>query len=99
MLIKTTKVSDITKELESFLIEESNQFLTQSYEAIRANTPVDTGTAQRGWTIVSKIDKIGDTGTYENRVPYVIYLEEGHSGQAPYGFINMSLTRELNERK
>lgn len=46
-------------------------------------TPVDTGQARNGW----QIDTTGGQTTVENRVPYINRLNEGHSKQAPAGFV------------
>ena len=46
-------------------------------------TPVDTGQARNGW----QIDTAGGQTTVENRVPYINRLNEGHSKQAPAGFV------------
>lgn len=51
---------------------------------IQARTPVDTGNARDGWNIVGKGDIV-------NHVPYIQYLEYGHSNQAPAGMIRVSL--------
>lgn len=46
-------------------------------------TPVDTGQARNGWQLAGE----GDLTVVENRVPYIGKLNDGHSQQAPAGFI------------
>ena len=53
----------------------------------KANTPVKTGNARRGWN--KKINQIG--AVVDNRVPYIERLEAGASKQAPRGIIGPTL--------
>ena len=62
---------------------------------LKARTPIDTGRARRGWTQRSQ----GTSASVENTVPYVPYLEKGHSRQAPNGFVKQSVTATVNEFK
>lgn len=56
--------------------------------ALVVRTPVDTGRARRGWK--PQILKLGNIWI-RNDVPYVQYLEDGHSQQAPHGFVNQAM--------
>jgi len=63
-------------------------------------TPVDLGAAQKSWQI--KVDKDTEDELvikiWSEGVDYVIYLEFGHSGQAPRGMFRIairSFSREL----
>lgn len=55
---------------------------------LHSRTPVDTGRATAGW-------EMSMTGSgnirITNNVPYVKYLQDGSSKQAPRGFVNQSL--------
>lgn len=64
------------KGLEEDLVE-------QLFLRIQARTPVDTGNARDGWNI--------DGLNIINMVPYIVYLENGWSKQAPAGMIRVSL--------
>lgn len=95
----TTNSKDLLKELDQYVVDESDQLLVELETHIKADTPVLSGRARDGWNITSYIRRVGDTGILQNDVPYVIYLEEGHSNQAPQGFIETNIIRSLNERK
>jgi hypothetical protein len=95
----TTNAKSLMSELNQFVVEESNDLLNELAVGIKRDTPVDTGRAQAGWEITAPISKVGDTGVLNNNVDYVIYLEEGHSGQAPAGFIQINIIKALNERE
>jgi len=51
-------------------------------------TPVDTGRARAGWryTKDSKTE-----ATVYNPVHYIVYLEHGHSKQAPHGMVRLTM--------
>lgn len=70
---------------------------------IRALTPIDTGKARRGWkkTYRKQYEKGGVQKQYtvvENAVPYVQFLEQGHSKQAPDGMIDPAIKRTRRRR-
>ncbi len=50
-------------------------------------TPVKTGRARAGWHIKNKKNAVAVV----NRVHYIVYLEAGHSTQAPQGFARLAL--------
>lgn len=77
-----------------------NAFFDDLVAELRRNTPVDTGRARRGWTKTT--DKPGlaisnQRIVVDNQVPYIIYLEEGSSKQAPNGIINKSISNTLRK--
>jgi hypothetical protein len=82
-----------------FIVDESNELLMELETGIKADTPVNTGTARDGWRITQTVQRVGDTGTLYNDVPYVILLEEGTDTMAPRQFINTNITKSLNRRK
>lgn len=60
---------------------------------IQKRTPVDTGRARAGWQI-AKPDKY--TALIYNSVEYIVYLEYGHSQQAPRGMVRLT-AKEIND--
>ena len=65
---------------------------TDLYQGIRADTPVDTGTAQAGWT--NQLPRaLGNTGQIENLVPYVGWLEFGSDTTAPTAMVRNNIKR------
>ena len=87
--------------LTDILEEETTEYLDELYSTIVSLTPVDTGHAKRNW--VKNFDNLSfgeatigistssGTEVISNEVPYVIFLEEGHSSQAPSGIVNVAL--------
>jgi hypothetical protein len=63
---------------------------------VMARTPVDTGLARRSW---QKIDVSKEQINIVNPVYYTVYLEHGHSRQAPRGMVRLTMTEMLNELK
>lgn len=69
------------------IIDEMSKDLTNE---LRKTTPVDTGRARRGWS--RKLT--GSMGArISNKVPYISFLEKGHSQQAPKGMITPSINK------
>jgi hypothetical protein len=58
-------------------------------------TPVDTGRARAGWRI-SQGKNENEMIVY-NGVEYVVFLEYGHSRQAPQGMVRVSLAETKNK--
>ena len=52
---------------------------------LRDATPVDTGEARDGWVVTKR-------GEILNRVDHIVYLNQGHSPQAPAHFIEKTLS-------
>jgi len=67
-----------------------------TFREIRDLTPIRTGRARRGWQAVP--NPVGVRGDRQiiNTVPYVQYLEKGHSKQAPNGFIRQGINRGID---
>lgn len=57
------------------------------FDEIVARTPVDTGRCADAWTITMD----GNTCYIDNPTPYVSFLEDGHSQQAPNGMVAITL--------
>lgn len=73
-------------------------------------TPVDTGRARAGWYAAmgggggegERVEITGkDSFTIEitNRVHYIVYLEYGHSKQAPQGFVRVTINKMAQKIK
>lgn len=83
-------------EMIQKVIEEEKTALQNSYAAeVRSRTPIDKGTARRGWQKRTS----GKDRIIENRVPYIERLEKGYSRQAPNGFTHQAVTATINKRK
>ena len=89
---------ELVDDIEDFVVDISNDLHDEVHQGIIQDTPVDTGRAQKGWHKESEINKIGDAAETKNEVPYVVYLEEGHSMQAPRGFIRININKAINKR-
>jgi len=57
-------------------------------------TPIDQGRARRGW----RLENMFREKRIANRVPYIDYLENGHSKQAPNGILGPTI-REISKRR
>jgi len=71
-------------ELANSDIELQAEYATNQ---LRVVTPVDTGEARSGW----ELEKYGNNLTIVNDVEHVVYLNNGHSKQAPKYFIEQVL--------
>lgn len=87
---------DILLFTEKFAGGFQNLALKIIKENLADRTPIRTGRARRGWA--SSQSGPGFKERYlENKVPYVIYLEKGHSRQAPNGFIKAGIEAGIAE--
>jgi hypothetical protein len=84
-------LSEIDSFLKQVTQEVKDEILTTLQSEIKRRTPIDTGRARKGWQ--RRKDSI------RNDVPYIGYLEQGHSKQAPRGFTNQAVTATLSKRK
>jgi hypothetical protein len=83
-------VKNVNPEIRKVLAQ-SEEISKKGFEArvsrmvddLKAATPVDTGRAQSGWSLVKKLRSIDVL----NDVPYIQALNEGHSQQAPARFV------------
>ena len=76
------------KEIINASVEERTAFAT---EALARVTPVDTGYARSRWEYET-ITVNGETvGVINNDAPYIQYLNQGSSKQAPAFFIEKTL--------
>lgn len=96
-----TNIKEFQRNLEKFLKKTSQnkekllaELAFKFKRMVKLCTPVDTGRARAGWYIKPTSD--GGWVVY-NRVHYTVYLEYGHSKQAPSGMVRISL-RELSRK-
>lgn len=75
LLLQVKGLPQTMKQLNNTVERVITRLGTEVRRALRAKTPVRTGTARRGWTKRTRGDEI----TVENRVPYVPFLEKGTS--------------------
>jgi hypothetical protein len=72
-------IDDLHKEIQQKLVLEANKLEIQ----LVANTPIDTGFARKSWSINVDNNKV----TLINTAPYIGYLNNGSSKQAPQYFV------------
>ena len=65
-------------------------------QEVSKRTPIDTGQARAGWEVEEKTN--GNVWV-ENMVEYVQYLEDGHSRQAPNGFIQQAKAATIRKMR
>lgn len=73
--------------LADIVTDEEVKMLLDLHGGLVRKTPVDTGNARAGWSV----DTVAMT--IENPVDYIDALNNGHSGQAPAGFIENEVDR------
>lgn len=83
-------VAGLEREVNRVVEEIAND----TREVAISNTPIDQGTARRGWIL----SKSGKDWRIFNRVPYINHLENGHSKQAPNGITGPTV-REIQSRR
>ena len=76
-------------EAEEIADEDLDAKLRFANNLLRRITPVDTGFARSRWKYSSNLFLPG--GVLENDAPYIIYLNQGSSKQAPAFFIERAL--------
>lgn len=83
-------LSDITRNLnleaeltEQLVADVVKKTALDLQAGLMLATPVDEGTARNGW----QIDDAGEMTRVQNMVPYIGVLNDGHSKQAPAGFV------------
>lgn len=76
-----------TRDLEAITKAAQDKLLLDLHAGLVGVTPVDTGQAKQGWTVDTQAGKI------ENNVEHVPKLNQGHSPQAPAGFIETEIDK------
>lgn len=79
-------IETIINQIEQQVVDVASKVTLDATADLVMATPVDTGRARQGWQAETP-SKIGDEGHIINDVPYIDVLNNGHSTQAPAGFI------------
>jgi hypothetical protein len=87
------RMNKVIKRLDQEIGRDFNQTVDQLLINLKRETPVATGTAQRGWRKTKRKAEFEEGPVIENRVPYIDILEQGHSDQAPRGIIGPAMKR------
>lgn len=86
-----TRVGGIRTGDSDFIEKKCKQaidnFMADAFEIVKAKTPFDTGRARRGWRKKNKGRKL------ENRVPYIVRLNEGWSKDSPDGIAEPAIEK------
>ena len=92
--VKLSGVDAEFKRVEKEQLKEmQKQLLAKTFlmkADLKAQTPVDTGKARDGWTI---IPTPANAVYVDNNVPYIEALNNGHSQQAPSHFVERTALR------
>ena len=88
---------NISKDLDQFIIDVTNDLVDDIYQGVRQRTPVVTGTAKAGW-IKQTINQVGESGLVANDVEYINYLEDGTPATAPRNMVKATLTEIESKR-
>lgn len=83
-LIKIQIKGDLLKEVLQAAVPKTKLKRESMVEALKENTPVDTGNARDHWKLDAK-------GNIINETDYIEPLNHGHSKQAPAHFIEKTL--------
>ncbi len=80
-----------TRKIEKDIARDYDVYQDRLFRDLVRKTPIDTGQAQRGWKQIQKMGNlIGSSKkavVIRNDVPYIQRLDEGHSSQAPKGYV------------
>jgi len=83
------EIQRIEREVLDLVDAEVDDLIDYATEQLIIVTPVDTGEAREGW----KNDKGKEFKVIINDVEHIVYLNNGHSQQAPAYFIEEVLTK------
>ena len=78
-------VSQMKREIDALI----SDIASQTKRVAQQNTPIDTGRARKGW----KKSRTRQGFEVENSVPYIGFLEKGHSKQAPRGILKPTVRK------
>ena len=92
-MIKIGKSIFNRERLTDAVLKRRSDVFGKIYENLYNDTPVDTGRARDGWKMRFRD---GQPDYIYNNVGYIIYLNEGHSQQAPPMFIEAAVAEALN---
>jgi predicted transcriptional regulator of viral defense system len=84
----------VEREVQRLANAEISEKIDYATDTLRIVTPVDTGEARSGWKNKKKINPASnEEGVISNNVEHIVYLNNGHSKQAPRYFIEQVLTK------
>lgn len=92
-----TTAKEIEEQMNAWVVGNAREIQSTLFTRIYDETPVDTGYTQSQWETVSEIQKVGDTGSFENDAPAIVPLEYGHSDQAPTGMVRLNIQKIIAE--
>lgn len=79
--------STLDDMIADLVTDEELKTLLDLHGELVMNTPVDTGNARAGWTVNTVAMSV------ENNVEYIEALNNGHSQQAPAGFVENAMDK------
>lgn len=83
----------VKREVRDIANSDIDKRVDYAVKTLGLVTPVDTGEARSGWTYKNSVGLDGYRDTVIlNEVEHVVYLNRGHSQQAPKYFIEQVLT-------
>jgi hypothetical protein len=81
----------IQKAIEAKQVEVAAKVTLDAYRNLVTASPVDSGKFRGAWTVETPT-KAFENGTIENNTEYAMPLANGHSPQAPAGWIENAVT-------
>jgi hypothetical protein len=86
------EIKRVEREIAQLANLEINERIEYATDTLRVVTPVDTGEAREGWENIKYKENDGYlAGEIVNEVEHIVYLNNGHSQQAPRYFIEQVL--------
>ena len=84
---------DSMRQLKGEISTRVDRLVGDLRKELISRTPKQTGRASRGWRQTGRYDatKPSAQEVLRNDVPYIMPLEEGHSKQAPRGFVTQAI--------
>lgn len=88
-MLKINVVGSIGPKLKRLEQKQSRLLANDIFRSVKDLTPVDTGRAKRNWRLLRR--RFGYI--INNAVPYIVFLDRGHSKQAPRGMTKPTFER------
>lgn len=90
MTVDTKAIAALLDDAVDEMDKEFAQRVLLAVKALKAATPKDTGRASKGWSSTLTSEQVAQI---RNDVPYIGFLNDGHSQQAPAYFVEQVLHR------
>lgn len=98
MAVRSSKPADIVNDIRRTFERTVDTLFRDINIHVAKRTPVRTGRARRGW-LKTRVFNLGYSGAIvENTVPYIGLLDQGHSPQAPAGYVKRVIDDQINRR-